>query len=332
MYFEIQLTAAIILDYCFGDPRWFPHPVRLIGSIATVIEKYSRGLFVNELLAGTISTIVIVGVAGYITWFILFIASAISEIFAAGLAIFSLYLSIAVRDLLVHSKQVYTSLLEGDLNQAREAVSMMVGRDTSTLSESEVTKACIESVAENMVDGITAPLFWAVAATLLTAITGLSEICSAAVGAMVYKSINTLDSMFGYRNERYILYGRVAAKLDDFVNWPVSRLSGVCLIVSSFLLRLDWKRACQIFIRDRLKHASPNGGHPESVVAGALGIRLGGSSIYHGHKVYKPTLGDVTKRVQLKDIQLTNRMVVTGSLVFLFIILTIRQVIVVLIG
>ncbi len=331
MLFEIQLFAAIILDYCFGDPRWFPHPVKLIGSFATVTEKYSRSIFGNKLLAGAISTIVIVGITGYLTWVVLFIASAISAILAAGVAVFSLYLSIAVKDLLVHSRLVYTRLLEGDLDQAREAVSLMVGRETSTLSEGEVTKACIESVAENMVDGITAPLFWAVAATLFTGLTGLGEICSAAVGAMVYKSVNTLDSMFGYRNERYILFGRFTAKLDDLVNWPVSRLSGVCLIASSFVVGLDWKQAFQVFIRDRLKHASPNGGHPESAVAGALGIRLGGSSRYHGHKVYKPTIGDVTRRVRPKDIHLTNRMVVTGSLVFLVIILLIRQAILVLI-
>lgn len=331
MIFEILLTAAIILDYFFGDPRWFPHPVRLIGSFATVIEKYCRSLFKNELLAGIISASVIIGAAGYVVWLILFIASSLSVILGAVLAIFFLYLSIAVRDLLVHSRDVYTRLIEGDLDQAREAVSMMVGRETSTLSESEVTKACIESVAENMVDGITAPLFWAVAATLVTAMSGLDEICLAAVGAMIYKSINTLDSMFGYRNQRYILFGRFAAKLDDVVNWPVSRLSGVCLIISSFLVQLDWKQAYQIFIRDRLKHASPNGGHPESAVAGALGVRLGGSSIYDGHKVYKPTIGDVTRRVRPKDIQLTNRMVVTGSLVFFVTILAIRQIILVLV-
>ncbi len=325
MVFEIQFAIAIILDLCLGDPRWFPHPVKMIGSFALLVEKTARRFFRHLLTAGSLSVVVIVGATTCLTWFICSFIQGLSIILAAVFSIFILYLSIAIKDLITHSKAVYKEVEAGELENAREAVSAMVGRDTSELSEDGVIKACVESVSENMVDGITAPIFWAIVATFFSVYTNLSVISLAAVGAMAYKSINTLDSMFGYRNERYILFGRAAAKLDDVANWPVARLSGLALVAASFVLGLDWKQSFAILKRDRLKHASPNGGHPEGAVAGALGIRLGGSSVYHGKKVYKSTIGDVKRRAQPRDILLTNKLVVIASLLFFVGLLMLRR-------
>lgn len=326
MIFEIQLLLALVLDLCFGDPRWLPHPVRLIGMLAEKVERLTRRHIGNFTIGGGVSVLMIVGMTGGVTWLLLFLSATVSSALSNTIAVILLYLSIAIKDLIGHSREVYQQLAhKKDMEQARIAVAKIVGRDTRLLKEGGVIKACVESVAENMVDGITAPVFWAIIATFFSSFFGMSEIGLAAIGALIYKSINTLDSMFGYRNEKYIQFGWAAAKLDDLVNWPVARLSGLTLVIASFCLGLEWKRALKIYIRDRLKHSSPNAAHSEAAVAGALGIKLGGSSVYHGKTVYKPTIGEATRRVTAADILLTNRIVLAGSFIFVLFMVTLRQ-------
>lgn len=326
MVLEGKLLIALALDLCFGDPRWLPHPVKIIGGLAGKVEQITRTLIPNAYIAGGASVFVVVVFSALFTGLILKLSLLFATFFTSCVAILFLYLSIAIKDLFIHSKDVYCCLeKEKDIEKARLSVSKIVGRDTSTLKEGGVIKACIESVSENMVDGITAPIFWAIMTSFLAPLIGIDEIGWAAIGAMTYKSINTLDSMFGYRNERYLQFGKTAARLDDIVNWPVARLSGVALVLAAFFMKLNGKRAFRIYMRDRDKHLSPNAAHSEAAVAGALGVRLGGSSKYDGLTVYKPTIGDVTRKVCSDDILKTNRIVIIGVVIFIISMTVVRQ-------
>jgi adenosylcobinamide-phosphate synthase len=201
---------------------------------------------------------------------------------------------------------------------------MIVGRDTKDLNREGVIRACIETVAENMVDGITAPLFYAVLASFAGPYMGLSPIAGSVFGAFLYKAINTMDSMIGYKNDKYLQFGRCAARLDDMVNFFPARISGLCMIPAAFLLKLDYREASRIFWRDRLAHASPNAGHTEAATAGALGLRLGGPSRYFGKIVEKPYLGDGVRLPQADDIIITHRLVLLGTLIFFLLLISIR--------
>ena len=193
---------------------------------------------------------------------------------------------------------------------------MMVGRDTGDLDEAEVSRACIESVSENLVDGITAPLFWALIASLAAPRLGLPAVICAAFGYGAYKAVNTMDSMYGYRNERYIEFGSCAARIDDGFNFLPARLSGVCVIAAALLPGYDARRAARVFRTDRLKSSSPNSAHTEAAVAGALGVRLGGPSSYFGKTTAKPYLGDGLRVAERADIPRTNRLVVASAALF----------------
>lgn len=278
MTLELQILAALGLDLLLGDPRWLPHPVRLIGKFAMGAEKISRNLFAAEKSAG-ISTVIIVLSGTALSWLVLVsLAGMVHSSLADLISIYILYTSFAVRDLVRHSSRVEHALKNDDLVLARDMVGMIVGRDTAGLDKQGVVRACVESVAENTVDGITAPLFWA--------------IVGGPLGALLYKAVNTMDSIFGYKNEKYLYFGWAPARLDDLLNWLPARITGLMLVGASFLLGLHSRNSWQVFRRDRLQHASPNSGHAEAPVAGALGIRLGGISSYFGRPVQKPTIGD----------------------------------------
>ncbi len=224
--------------------------------------------------------------------------------------IFLLYTTLAARDLTEHSKEVYDALRDNDLIQARQRVAMIVGRDTNRLDQAGVSRATVESVAENMVDGVTAPLFYGILA--------------GPVGAMLYKAINTGDSMFGYKNEKYMEFGWASARLDDLANFIPARLTGLLVPVASFILGLNAKKSLEILIRDRKKHASPNSGHSEAAVAGALGIQLGGSSSYFGKTVAKPTLGDADEPINHLHIWQAIRIMLLTSALAALLFLAIR--------
>lgn len=325
LLFEVQIGLVLLLDLLFGDPRWMPHPVRAIGYLCVISEKTSRLIFRSETIAGVTSFVVVLSVTLGSTIALLLLLSHFSLLLAEGVSVLLLYTTIAMKDLFRHSKDVYSALLTPEnLADARLQVAKIVGRDTQSLDESQICRACVETVAENMVDGITAPLFWAVVASLLSPLTLFTPLQLAVMGGMAYKAINTMDSMYGYKNSRYIRFGKTAAICDDIATFIPARLSACMLLIATPLVRLNVSDAIRIFLRDRLRHASPNGGHPESVVAGALGVQLGGPTSYFGTISDKPPIGDEKRPLQATDILTTNRYVLIATGVFVLCILLCR--------
>jgi adenosylcobinamide-phosphate synthase len=326
--FEWQLPLALTLDLLLGDPRWFPHPVRIMGWFCVRLESLFRSLFEGEQLAGvaTVSAVLLTTLS--LTSLLLLAAGWISPLLADGLAIFLLYTSVAARDLIGHGRAVFVALQTGGeagLEAGRRAVAMIVGRDTATLDRAGVIGATVESVAENMVDGICAPLFFAVIGAMAASFSGSSPVAGAALAALGYKAVNTMDSMFGHKNSRYRSFGWAAARLDDGCNFIPARLSGPFLTAAAFVLGLDWKNSLRIFLRDRRCHASPNSGHSEAAVAGALGVQLGGDASYFGRPVAKPTMGEAHRALVDTDILATNRLILAASLLFVLFLLLCRR-------
>lgn len=293
-------ACGFILDLLIGDPHWLPHPVRLIGWLITALEKIlyrEKHLMVR---GGMLAAIVL-----------LFTATASGGILAGayvfhpvcGIVVESIMTCqiLAMKCLKAESMKVYDRLCSGTLEEARKAVSMIVGRDTACLDGAGVTKAAVETVAENTSDGVIAPmLFLAVGGPVL---------------GFIYKAVNTMDSMIGYRNDRYLRFGRAAAKLDDAVNYIPARISAWLMIAAAFILGFDAKGAYRIYRRDNRNHASPNSAQTESVCAGALGIQLAGDASYFGQIVKKPCIGDACRPVEAADIKRANQLLyVAGGL------------------
>jgi adenosylcobinamide-phosphate synthase len=310
--FAIVWSAPILLgfliDLLLGDPHWLPHPVRGMGFLIAKGEGVLRRLLPRrERLAGTLLVLVITGVAFTIPAVILFVAWRINMWAYMVIASIMTWQVLAARCLRDESMKVYRKLKENDLEGARRAVSMIVGRDTAHLSEEQVTKAAVETVAENLGDGVIAPM------------------CYLAIGgpalAMLYKGINTMDSMIGYKNERYLHFGRTAAKLDDVANWIPARLSALFLIEACPLLGLDKKNARRVYRRDRYKHESPNSAHGEAACAGALGVALAGNAYYEGVLCEKPEIGDPLRPIAPEDIPRTARLMYAAAVFFLPVVL-----------
>lgn len=321
MVYAFQVLAAVILDFLVGDPRSLPHPVRLIGKLCASCEVFFRTFAKDAAIAGALTAMTVLLATGLATTLLFVLLGALSPFLADAAAVILLYTSVAARDLARHSREVYLHLQAEDLPAARRAVAMIVGRDTEALDRDGICRAAVETVAENTVDGVTAPLFCGLCCGLLAPVTSLGAIELTAVGALLYKAANTMDSMFGYKNEHYFHFGRVAARLDDAANFLPARLSPLFLILAAGLLRLNWRGAARIFFRDRLRHASPNAGHPEAAVAGALGLRLGGRSKYFGSVVEKPYIGDDLRVIEPADILKANRLMYLGSLLFILFLL-----------
>ncbi|MEN8191100.1 MAG: adenosylcobinamide-phosphate synthase CbiB, partial [Thermodesulfobacteriota bacterium] len=263
--FESQILIALALDAIIGDPRYRFHPVRIIGWFCSRCENFFRTLVKNVSLAGilTFSAVIVFTLA--LTGYILVFAAVISPVVLTLCGILLLYTTIGAGDLFNHSRAVYDALKKSDdPSPARAAVSMIVGRDTGSLDRPALIRATVETVAENMVDGITAPLFYAVLFSPVALLLDVNPIVPAVLAAMTYKAVNTMDSMFGYKNDRYLQFGRCAAKVDDAANFIPARLSGFCLVGAAWLLSMDYRSGWRLLQRDRLKHASPNGGHPEA--------------------------------------------------------------------
>jgi adenosylcobinamide-phosphate synthase len=323
----LQLLTALCLDLLFGDPRGYPHPVRLIGRLCSYSETLYRKMFSSPEVAGFFTVLSVILLSTGSVSLLLVALGTLAPWLATLTAIFFLYSGIAIRDLQRHSKAVASLLGKGaPLDAARQALAQIVGRDTADLSEEKICRATLETVAENMVDGITAPLFYAVLASLASPLLGYSPIACSAVGIVGYKAINTMDSMIAYKNDRYLRFGRTAARLDDLANFVPARLSGLCLIIAAFFLKFDYREAARIYFRDRLRHASPNSGHSEAAVAGALGLDFGGPSAYQGILVEKPIIGDRRRLPEVEDIRRVNHLVFLGSAIFVAVLVGLREV------
>ena len=293
LYYSMPaLAAGFILDLMIGDPRWLYHPVCLIGNLIAFLEKILRKIFPKtdkgELAAGTVEVILVCLLSGGIPFLILHILYRISVWVGFALETFWCYQLLAGKCLKDESRKVYVQLVNHNLEGARHAVSMIVGRDTGNLSEAGVTKAAVETVAENTSDGVIAPLIFML-------------IGGAPLG-FFYKAVNTMDSMVGYKNEKYLHFGQFAAKMDDVWNYIPSRISALLMIASAWIFRMDYKRAWAVWKRDRRKHASPNSAQTEAVCAGALQVQLAGDAYYFGKLYPKETIGDDVRPIEPKDI------------------------------
>ncbi len=295
-------VCAFALDLLFGDPSGIPHPVVWMGRYIAAAEKFLRAHFSERvggiLLAASLPLLTFAVSFGFCR-----LAAAIHPFALFLLQTFWGWQSLALKGLADESRNVYAQLVKPDLPGARKAVARIVGRDTERLDESGVIRAAVESVAENFSDGVAAPLLY--------------FLIGGAPLALAYKAVNTMDSMVGYKNERYLRFGRAAAKLDDAANYVPSRIAALCWIASAALTGHDAQGAFRIWRRDRRNHASPNAGQTESACAGALGIRLGGPAYYFGEHCDKPYLGDALREPEAADILRTNRMLcAAGFLLF----------------
>lgn len=288
MSLTLQVISAFILDLILGDPRPYPHPVKIIAKIALICERFSLKLISNRKMAGIVTTLSVVLISYFSVYFVIYQLNTFHLYAGIAGSIFFIYSSLSIRSLFDESLPVYNFLKETKLPEARKSLSHIVGRDTENLDEEEIVRATVETVAESTVDGVIAPLFFA--------------IIGGAPLAIAFKAISTMDSLFGYKNEKYIEFGWAPARLDDLANWLPARLAMPLMAVGATLCGLNGSRAWAISCRDGNKHPSPNAGIPEAAMAGALGIQLGGISYYSGIENKKPLLGEPLRRTEIPDI------------------------------
>jgi adenosylcobinamide-phosphate synthase len=314
IFFFIDVVAAFILDLVFGDPYRLPHPVRLIGILSVKLEKaflkWAGQSIQKQKFYGVVFAILVVSSSFLTVFFILRIASLINPVLFHVLNIFLIYTSMASGCLAYEARKMKGILEKNDIARARKELSMLVGRDTEKLEGPVVIRAVVETTAENTVDGVISTIFYTVVGSLI----GMG-----APLAIAYKAVSTLDSMYGYRNEKYVNFGYMSAKLDDYANYLPARLSGVIIPVAAKIMGKSFMRSFKIMKRDRRRHKSPNSAYPEAAFAGALGIRLGGNSTYGGVIVKKPYIGDNVREPVLQDIEDSTRIMLAAS--FLSIVL-----------
>ncbi len=298
-------TAGFVLDFIFGDPSWLYHPVRIIGKGIELGERILRKLFREKhlVLAGAVLWVIIAGASFLIPLGLLFLAQKIHPGVRFALETFWCFQILAGRSLCRESGKVYDRLQEDDLPGARHAVSMIVGRDTESLTGEGVTKAAVETVAENTSDGVTAPLIYMM-------------IGGAPLG-FLYKAVNTMDSMLGYKNDRYLYFGRIPAGMDDIFNYIPARITALAMIAAAYVTGLDGKNAWRVYRRDRKKHASPNAAQTESVCAGALRVQLAGDAVYFGKLYKKELIGDRLRPIEPRDIKRAQRLMYVTALLLL---------------
>jgi len=284
----IKIIAAYFLDLLIGDPEWFPHPVKGMGKLIIYLEKWLRISILNQKVAGIILAIVVMSLTYLIAFFAIYLAEYVNKWVGFVVESFLIFTTFSTKDLGKETDDVYRALKIGNLELARRKLSMIVGRDTKDLGEDEIIRATVETVAENSVDGVISPLFYAA--------------LGGAPLALAYKAVNTLDSMIGYKNERYIYFGWFSAKLDDVANYVPARISALLIPIASFILKKRALGAWRGILQDRSKSPSPNAGLPEAGFAGALGIQLGGVAFYQGKRVYKPLIGEKLRQREEDDI------------------------------
>jgi adenosylcobinamide-phosphate synthase len=277
MGYAFEIACALRLDAAPGDPRRWPHPVSAIAGIATRLEAAARRRPGATRLAGLITALLVYGITGGTVALLVWGGGRIHPWAGTAVSIYFIYAALAARSLVDHARAVWRPLAADDLPAARAAVAMIVGRDTAGLDGEGVARAAVESVAESAVDGVTAPLFWA--------------FLFGPVGAMAYRAVNTLDSLFGHKDERYFLFGWASARVDDVANWIPARLTAALLCLAAAPMGRAGA-AWRVLRRDGRKHASPNAGLPEAAAAGALGVRLGGLRHYDGEPHPAPAMGE----------------------------------------
>ena len=314
MSIALSILIGFLLDCVFGDPRRFPHPICLIGNFISFMEKVLRRIFPKsergELAAGAVLAAVVPAAAFGVSFVILMLCQAVTPVLKFAVETFFCYQIFAAKSLKDESMRVYRYVEAGDIENSRKYLSWIVGRDTKELGFEKIDKAVVETVAENTSDGVVAPLlFMAIGGALL---------------AFLYKGVNTLDSMVGYKNDRYLYFGRASAKLDDLLNFIPARLTGLAMCAGAFFTGLDFRQAFRIYRRDRKNHSSPNSAHPESACAGALNVQLGGDAYYFGKLYRKKTIGDDIRPVESGDIRLAIRLMYAASVICLGLALTVR--------
>lgn len=309
----LPLLLGFILDSIIGDPYSLPHPVRAIGNLIIFLEKKVRSRFIDLRKGGVLLAVTVLIVSTVFPALILFICYQINIILGiVSESILTCYM-LAARCLCNESMRVCKAAEKGDTEGARQAVSMIVGRDVSVLDEKGIIRGAVETVAENTSDGITAPIFYMT--------------FFGAAGGFFYKAANTMDSMIGYKNEKYRDIGRFAAKLDDVLNFIPSRITAVLMIASAAVIGMDAKNAYRIWKRDRRRHASPNSAQTEAVCAGALHIRLAGDAVYFGELHKKPYIGDNDRSIEPDDIRRANKLMYISSLLMLILAVAVRVII-----
>ena len=292
MGFLIKIYIAYILDLILGDPHRIPHPVQIIGKLISFLEKKLINLPNKKFYGGVLNIIVLIT-----TFVICYFLQKIAII-----EIYLMYTVFSTKCLADEGKKVYKILKENNLIKARRELSYLVSRDTENLEKKDIIRSTMETISENTVDGVIAPMFFMFLGGLPL--------------AMVYKAINTMDSMLGYKNEKYKDFGYFSAKIDDAANFIPARITGGILIpVACFFLKYDFKSSIRIYFRDRKNHASPNSAHPESAVAGALGVQFGGKTTYFGKEYDKPVIGDKRKEFQTEDIKKNIRILYVTSFI-----------------
>jgi adenosylcobinamide-phosphate synthase len=303
----LSVIAGFLIDCILGDPKWLPHPVVGIGKLISLSEKVLRRIFPKTdrgaFSAGLLMAILVPLLSAGVSFGVLFGLWKLSRWAYFAMSSIMCWQCFAAKCLATEAHKVVKALETEGLDAGRRQISMLVGRDTERLSEAQVLKATVETVAENASDGVIAPLFY--------------MILFGAVGGFFYKAINTMDSMVGYKNDRYLYFGRAAAKLDDAANFLPARMSALAMIAVCPLLGLDCKNAFRIWKRDRRRHASPNSAQTESVAAGALHIELAGPASYFGKTVEKPTLGENDRPIERADVRRTNRLMYGASVLLL---------------
>mgnify|MGYP000610783512 FL=1 len=310
------VLGGFVLDTLFGDPPWLPHPVVLMGKAISALEKRLRARLPQtpqgELLGGAVVAFTLPVGTFLLTSLVCLGAAKLSPWLGLAVQMFWCGQALAAKGLAQESTNVYRALIKPDLPAARKAVSRIVGRDTQNLTLEGVTKAAVETVAENASDGVIAPLLY--------------MLLGGAPLALTYKAINTMDSMLGYKNEKYLYFGRAAAKLDDAANYLPSRLAGLLWCAAAALTGNSPKGAWRIWRRDRRSHASPNSAQTESACAGALGVQLAGPAYYFGEYYAKPTIGDPLRPIEPEDIRRANRMMYAESVLALAVGLAVRAI------
>ncbi len=308
-----MISIAFLMDILFGDPYWLYHPVRLVGNIIHKTEQFLwNALSIQsgeeedrrkKQGAGIILVIIVLILSTGIPVLIFIVAQSVHPWLRFVIETFMCYQLLAMKSLKTESMKVYAALKTGDLEKSRYAVSMIVGRDTKNLNKEGIIKATVETIAENTSDGVIAPL--------------LFLFLFGGAGGFFYKAVNTMDSMIGYKNDRYFYFGRAAARLDDVLNFIPSRVTAIGMIIVSFFCRFNWRNAVKVFRRDRYNHASPNSAQTEAVCAGALSIQLAGDAYYFGKLYSKPLIGDALRSIEVEDIRLANRLLYGVSFLIL---------------